>query len=72
MPVHVVAVGPLQNRPAGELYPVFADDARGPAIEPDQCAQLPRNPGAGDAGVGHQARVFSAAIIVHGENTEPA
>src|SRR6056297_1924396 len=70
MPLDIVVVRPFQDRPAGELGPV-ADNTGGLSIDPDQCIQLPRNPGTRDAGIRHQAQVLAAAIIVHRQDAEP-
>ena len=72
MPLDFVVVRPLQDGLAGKLGPVVRDDAGGLATDPDQRIQFPRHPGTGDAGVRDQAEVFSAAIIVYGQNAELA
>ena len=51
-----------------KLRSVVAENTGELSIDPDRCIQLPRNPGTRDAGVGHQAKVFSAAIIIHLQN----
>ena len=80
VPLDAVVAGPLQDGLAGELgaprhglsdqwrfHGSITDDADGVAIDPNQHIQVPCNPGTGDAGVGNQAEVFAAAIVVHGQ-----
>src|SRR5690606_13819970 len=72
MPLDAVLVGPLQDRLAGELGSVVADDAGGLAVNPDQRIQLPRHPSPRYAGVCDQRQVLAAAIVVHGKDAELA
>jgi len=62
MPFDVVVVGPLQDCLAGELGAVVRNYVSGFPIDPDQSIQLACNPRSGDAGVGDQAQVFTAAV----------
>jgi hypothetical protein len=64
MPLHTVPAGPLQDRPAGKLGSVVADDASGFAIQAHQRVQLADHPHAGDAGVPNPAQILPAAIII--------
>jgi hypothetical protein len=70
MPLDAVRGGSLQDRLAGELGAVATDYAGGFSIDPDESVQLSRDSGARDAGVGNQAKVFTATIVVHGKDTE--
>ena len=40
MPVDIIVVGPLQDRPAGELCPVVADNAGGLAVDSASASSL--------------------------------
>src|SRR5690606_15703 len=70
MPFDAIVVGPLQDGLAGELSAVVRDHACRFSIDPDQGIQLTRNPCPRDAGIGDQAKVFAATIIVHRQNAE--
>ncbi len=72
MPLDVVVLGPFQDRLARELGPVVRDDADWLAVEAHHRIQLARDPGAGDAGIGDQAEVLAAAVVVDGQDAEPA
>ncbi len=48
-----------------------ADNATGLAINPDQGAEFPGNPCAGQTGVRHEAQAFPCTIVDHGEDPEP-
>jgi len=45
MPLDIIVVGPFQDRPACELCSIIADNAGGPAIDPDKRLQFPYHPG---------------------------
>ncbi len=72
MPIDLVGVGPFQDRLAGELGAVVADDAGRLAIEPHQRVQFASHPFAPDAGVADQAQVLTAAVVVDRQNAELA
>lgn len=67
MPFDGIVLRPFQDGLAGELGAVVADDPLGLAVEPHQRVQLPCDAVARDAGVGDQAKVLAAAVIVHGQ-----
>ena len=58
LPLDAVVVGTIQDRLAGELSDIVRDDAIGFAVNTDQGTQFPRDPCAGDAGVGNQTTFF--------------
>lgn len=64
--------GPFQDRVAGELGAVVRDDADRLAVEAHHRIQLARDAGAGDAGISNQADVLAAAVVVDGQDAEPA
>ena len=70
VPLDAVVVGPFQDGLAGEFGAIVRGYAGGFSVDPDQCVQFPRDPSAGDAGIGNQAEIFTAAIIVHRQNAE--
>ena len=72
MPFDTVLTGPFQDRLAGELGPVVADDASGFAVDPDQGIEFPRHPCPRYAGVGNQGKVLAAEIIVDRQDAELA
>ena len=70
MPFDLVVVRPFQDGLAGELGPVVRNYAGGFSMDPDESVQLSRNPGPRDAGVGDQAEVFAAAVVIHRQDAE--
>jgi hypothetical protein len=65
-----IAVRAFEDRRAGELGAIIADDAAGLAINPDQCGQFPRHPRARKAGIGNQRKVLSGAVVDDSQNAE--
>ena len=72
VPLDPVLAGRPQDRPAGELGPIVADDASRFAIEAHQRVEFARDPDARDAGVPHQAQVLAAGVIVDRQDAQPA
>jgi hypothetical protein len=63
VPFHLGPIRPLQDRVAGELTAIVADDDLGPAALLDDPIQLTSNPQAGERCIGDEAQAFSGAII---------
>src|SRR5690606_20365447 len=72
MPFDAVLVGPLQDRLAGELGSVVADEASRFAVDANQGVKFSRHSGPRYAGVGNQGQVLAAAIVVDRQNAELA
>jgi hypothetical protein len=72
MPINVVIAGPFQDRTAGELRPIIADNTSWLSINTDKRIQFSGNPSARDAGIGHKTQVLTAAVVIHGQHAELA
>lgn len=70
MPLDAVLVGPLQDRLAGELGPIVTDYASRFAVDANQGVEFPRHSGPRDAGIGDQAEVFAAAVVIDRQDAE--
>src|SRR6056297_658214 len=70
MPLHVVLLRPFQNGGTGELCSVVTDNALWLSIEAHQRIQFTGYARARQAGIGNQAQVFAAAIIIHRKHAE--
>ena len=58
-----IAVRAFEDRGAGELGAIIADNAVGSAVNPDHRGQLSRNARAREAGIGDQRKVLSGAVV---------
>ena len=72
MPGDASIACPFEDRGAGELGAVNADDAVGFAVNPDHSGQLPRHARPRDAGIGNQPQILTGAVIADRQNTELA
>ena len=72
MPGHAGIAGPFEDRGAGELGAIIADDAAGLAVNPDHRGQLSRHPCTRKAGIGDQRKVLSGAVVDDSQNAKLA
>ena len=72
MPGDASIACPLEDRRAGKLSAIIADNAVGFAVSPDHRGQLPRNARTRKAGIGDQPEILAGAIIVDRQNAELA
>lgn len=73
VPLDVAFLAPAQDRHAGQLSAVIADDRVGPCHPLEhRCIEFTPDPSAGDRRVGDQAHALPAVVIDHGEDPEPA
>lgn len=70
VPFDAVVVGPLQDRLAGEPGAIVTYYTSRFSIDPNQGIEFSRHPGTRDAGIGNQAEVFAAAIIIDRQDAE--
>ncbi|SSP03799.1 Uncharacterised protein [Acinetobacter baumannii] len=70
MPGHAGAVGPLEDRPAGHLRPVVADDHGRASASGDQPIQFPRHALAPDRGVDHQSQGLAREVVHDAQDAE--
>jgi hypothetical protein len=69
---HLGPIRPLQDRGAGELAAIVADDHSELATLLDDPVQLTSNPKAAERCIGDEAQAFSGAIIDDRQHSEPA
>lgn len=67
MPLNLVVVRPFEDGLAGELGAVVRHDAGRFTVDANQGVQFARHPDPRDAGIGDQAEVFTAAVIVRSQ-----
>lgn len=72
MPFHLGPIRPLQNRVAGELAAIVADDHFWLASSLDDPVQLTGNPQAGKGRIRNESQAFSGAIVDDRKHPEPA
>ena len=71
-PVDPGLAAPRQNRIAGQLSTIIADDHAQLAPVPDQLGKLPDHPAARDRGVGHGSQALARHVIDDVEHPELA
>ena len=71
-PVDPGLAAPRQNRIAGQLSTIIADDHAQLAPVPDQLGKLPNHPAARDRGVGHGSQALARHVIDDVEHPELA
>lgn len=72
MPIHFGPVRPLQDRVAGELTAIVADDHLRFATRLDNPVKLTGNPETGKRRIGDESEAFPRAIVDDRQNPEPA
>src|SRR6185437_10491152 len=63
---------PAEDRHAGELRAVVADDRQGLAAPSDDGIEFAADAQARERGIGHQGQALSREVVHHREDTEPA
>jgi hypothetical protein len=72
MPGHFGITCPFEDRRAGELGTIIADNAVGFTVNPDHRGQFPRHTRTKDAGIDDQPQILAGAVIIYRQNTELA
>lgn len=72
MPFHLGPIGPLQDRVAGELTAIVADDHLRLASFLDHPVQLTGNPQAGNGRIGDECQALPGAIVNDRKYPEPS
>ena len=72
VPFHLGPIRPLQDRVAGELATIVADDHLRLASSLDDPVQLTGNPQAGKRRIGDERQALPGAIVDHRKHPEPA
>jgi len=72
VPFHLGPIRPLQDRVAGELAAIVADDHLWLASSLDDPVQLTGNPEAGKGRIGDEAQALPDAIVDDRKHPEPA
>ena len=70
MPGHAGITCPFEDRGAGELSAIIADNSVGFAVNPDHRGQFTRHPRTRKAGICDQPQILTGAIIVDRQNAE--
>lgn len=72
MPIHLGMIRPLQDRVAGELAAIVADNHSGPSSFLDDPVKFTGNPQPGQRGIGDETQAFPGTVVDDRQNPEPA